>query len=274
MKIGIFDSGIGGISVLHEALHLLPGETFMFYADVDHVPYGTRSPAEICGFADEITAFLLNRGADVILIACNTATSVAAEMLRKKYTVPIIGMEPAVKPAVKLNRRGGNPAGRVLVMATPVTIREHKLQNLIRTVDTAHDTDLLAMPELVTFAETGRFDGPEVRQYLQERVQTLPAPAAAYHAVVLGCTHFNYFKALYPAVFPGDTALIDGNAGTVRHLADVMGVAVAERDSREYNWQELEQKVEYFYSGRRVTDPAELQKLRRLHEKLEEVRSL
>ena len=96
MKIGIFDSGIGGLSVLHEAYHQLPGQEFMFYADTDHVPYGLKTPEQIMGYAEEITEFLLQRGAQAIVIACNTATSVAVKELRKNYDIPILGMEPAV----------------------------------------------------------------------------------------------------------------------------------------------------------------------------------
>ena len=148
MKIGIFDSGIGGVSVLNEAFHRLPDQDYIFYADVDHVPYGIKSSEQIIEYTDSITAFLIEQGVDAILIACNTATAVAADYLRSKYPVPIIGMEPAVKPAVEEAKEG-----RVLVMATPVTIRENKLHTLLERVDTQHRVDLLPMPGLVRFAE-------------------------------------------------------------------------------------------------------------------------
>ena len=93
MKIGIFDSGIGGLSVLHEAYHLLPEQNYIFYADVDHVPYGTKTPEEILGYSEEITKFLLDKGAEAIVVACNTATSVAIKELRKRYDVNLQSKE-------------------------------------------------------------------------------------------------------------------------------------------------------------------------------------
>jgi glutamate racemase len=96
MKIGIFDSGIGGHSVLYEALSRMPQEEYIFYADTDHVPYGMKSSEEIKGYADAIVSDLIDRGSEAVVIACNTATAVAAETVRKKYVIPIIGMEPAV----------------------------------------------------------------------------------------------------------------------------------------------------------------------------------
>ena len=102
MKIGIFDSGIGGLSVLHVAKRLLPHEQFIYYADEKHVPYGEKSKEEIIGYVDEIIQFMINHGAKAVVIACNTATSAAVALMRKKYSLPIIGMEPAVKKAVDL----------------------------------------------------------------------------------------------------------------------------------------------------------------------------
>lgn len=104
MKIGFFDSGIGGLSVLHEAYHMLPGVEFIFYADTDHVPYGKKTAEEILGYARESTSFLVKCGVDAIVIACNTAKSVAVETLRKEYSLPIVSMEPAVKPAVEKSK--------------------------------------------------------------------------------------------------------------------------------------------------------------------------
>ena len=102
MKIGIFDSGIGGLSVLYEAMQLLPHEQFIYYADEKHVPYGEKTREEIIGYVDEIIQFMIDHDCKAIVIACNTATSAAVALMRKKYDIPIIGMEPAVKKAVDL----------------------------------------------------------------------------------------------------------------------------------------------------------------------------
>ena len=119
MKIGFFDSGIGGLTVLHRAIEALPDEKFIFYADEDNVPYGEKSRAEILSFSDNATSFLIENGAKIIVIACNTATSAAVAHLRGKYNIPFIGMEPAVKPAIACA-----DGKRVLVTATPFTIRD------------------------------------------------------------------------------------------------------------------------------------------------------
>ena len=218
MKVGIFDSGIGGLSVVSEALHKLDGVDYIFYADVDHVPYGLKTPEEITGYVEEIVKTFVDMGVDAIVIACNTATSVAAKRVRSMYDIPIIGMEPAVKPAVKLAEKDGK---RFLVMATPVTIRENKLRSLLERVDKNKIVDLLPMPGLVRFAEAGVFSGKEVDEYIEEQLGVLDR--SVYGAVVLGCTHFNYFKGAIGKAF-GDVSLVDGNEGTVNQLAKLLGI--------------------------------------------------
>ena len=270
MKIGIFDSGIGGLSVLHEAYHMLPGQNYIFYADVDHVPYGTKTPEEIIGYSHDITRFLLDKGAEAIVVACNTATSVAIKELRKSYDVPILGMEPAVKPAVE-----GTGQKRIMVIATPVTIREDKLRDLLHRVDEEHRVDLLPMPGLVEFAEKEEFDSDNVREYLREQFSKYDL--SKYCALVLGCTHFNYFKPLYREFFGKETLLIDGNHGTIRHLADVLGLELSLLPDNVVYFESAHKmlcssKTEYFFSGKSVTDEKTLEHLKRLHNRLEEVR--
>lgn len=270
MKIGIFDSGIGGLSVLHEAYHLLPEQNYIFYADVEHVPYGTKTPEEIIGYSEEITKFLLDKGAEAIVVACNTATSVAIKELRKRYDVPILGMEPAVKPAVE-----GTEQKRIMVIATPVTIREDKLRDLLHRVDEKHRVDLLPMPRLVEFAEKEEFDTDNVRDYLREQFSDYNTEN--YCALVLGCTHFNYFKPLYREFFGKETLLIDGNYGTIRHLADVLGLSLTNSPDNVVYFDSAhkmlcESNTQYFFSGKNISDEKTLEHLKRLHNRLEEVR--
>ena len=165
MNIGIFDSGIGGMSVLHQALATLPHENYIFYADTDHVPYGTKTKDQVISYVDEMIQFMLSHNCKAVVIACNTATSAAASIMRQKYTIPIIGIEPAVKPAVEQSH-----GRRVMVVATPLTIREEKLKNLVDRVDNAHHVDLLPLPELVTFAEREEFNSPQVEAYLHKEL--------------------------------------------------------------------------------------------------------
>lgn len=266
MKIGIFDSGIGGVSVLNEALHRLPDQEYIFYADVDHVPYGIKTSEQIIGYADQITASLIDMGVDAVLIACNTATAVAADHLRNKYSIPIIGMEPAVKPAVQVAKES---EGRVLVMATPVTIRENKLHTLLERVDTEHRVDLLPMPSLVRFAEEELFDGKEVDTYIEEQIAVFDK--SRYSELVLGCTHFNYFKPRLLKAFDNNIQMIDGNDGTVRHLAEILGLK--ENPVDEVDLENRDGRITYLGSGRPATE-AELQKITRLHKRLEFVRNI
>lgn len=256
-KVGIFDSGIGGLTVLHQALRDLPGEEYIYYADTDHVPYGRHTRQEVAAYTEEAVAFLAGQGVKAIVIACNTATSAAIAGLRARYTLPIVGMEPAVKPAVALH-----PGKRVLVTATPVTVREEKLRDLLFQVDKNRVVDTLALPELVTFAERGEFTSPQVTAYL--RAALAPYPLADYSALVLGCTHFNYFKDTFSALLPPGTALIDGSQGTIRRLAALLGQQglLAQPGGRPA-------PVAYYYSGRRVEDQRELARFAHLHARLE-----
>ena len=162
MNIGIFDSGIGGITLLHQAMVSLPNEKYIFYADVDHVPYGIRSKSEVIGFVDEVMEFMVSHNCKAVVIACNTATSVAVEAMRQKYSIPIIGIEPAVKPAVE-----HSDGKRVMVIATPLTVQEKKLRTLVDKVDNSRLVDLVALPRLVEFAERGEFESQDVMDYIE-----------------------------------------------------------------------------------------------------------
>lgn len=254
---------------MHEAYHLLPKQEFIFYADTENVPYGTKTPEQIVGYATKITDFLIEKGAGAIVVACNTATSVAIKELRKNYNIPILGMEPAVKPAVE-----GTEGKRIMVIATPVTIRQDKLKDLLHRVDEEHRVDLLAMPKLVEFAEREEFESEAVREYITQQFGAFDKEK--YCALVLGCTHFNYFKPLYREYFGQETLLIDGNRGTVRHLADVLSLDMAQDidmsfdKDNEMSWMN---NTKYYFFGKEITGGETLQHLKRLHLRLEKVRN-
>jgi len=240
MRVGIFDSGIGGLSVLHHAQKALPGAEFLYYADEKHVPYGEKTRQQIKGYIDEIIEFMLGKKVDAIVIACNTATSVATKEYRSRFPVPIIGMEPAVKQAVELYR---DIPGRVLVAATPVTIAGDKLHALLEKVDTEDNVDLVALPKLVRFAEKGEFETDAVSEYLKKELKSYSIEK--YKAFVLGCTHFNYFMAHYRRIFPKGVHFVDGNEGTVRQLLRKLP-----KDSIVSG--EICGKVTYYFSGNLV----------------------
>ena len=259
MNIGVFDSGIGGMTLLHQAMVTLPKENYIFYADTDHVPYGTKTKDQVIGYVDEVLQFMLAHDCKAVVIACNTATSVAAEKMRKKYQIPIIGIEPAVKPAVEQS------AGRrVMVVATPLTIREEKLKNLVERVDDEHHVDLLALPKLVSFAEREEFESKAVEEYLKEELENYDLKE--YGELVLGCTHFNYFKDSFRKIMPPEVQILDGSIGTVNQLKRTL--------EKRNQLEENDGCVRYFASGRELTSMGDLQRIGRLHERLENMRQI
>ncbi len=256
MKIGIFDSGIGGLTVLHRALIELPKEDYIFYADEEHVPYGTKTREEILAYTTNAVEFLVKQGCEIVVLACNTATSVAAEELRKNVKVPILGIEPAVKPALEHSNHK-----RVLVIATPMTVKEKKLKDLLHRVDEEHRVDVMATPQLVEFAQREEFNSKEVKQYLKEKFQEI-CPSD-YSEVVLGCTHFNLFKDVLREYFGPDCELIDGSFGTVRNLsatAKRMNLAEGQKGS-----------VTFYSSGKKVEGGEKLAFFHRILERLTEM---
>lgn len=245
MPVGFFDSGIGGISVLEEAMHAMPEHSFLFYADRDHVPYGRRSCEEIVQLTDSAVQFLLERGATTIVLACNTATSAAAPYLREKYSVPIVGMEPAVKVASRdIDKADG---GHILVTATDLTLRLKKLEDLIHRLGVDDIVYPLSLQRLVDFSEHQIFDGEEVESYLFDAFA--PYDFNNIRAVVLGCTHFTYFRSLISRMAEAragaQVPVIDGNNGTVRHLK-----AVTAEETTKYTRDE--ERVRFFESGREM----------------------
>ena len=158
LPIGIMDSGMGGLSVLKEALKLMPRENFIYYGDSAHAPYGTKSTEEIRELTEDCVQFLLEKGVKEIVIACNTATSAAVSILREKYAdIPIIGIEPALKPAAL-----GFPGGNILVTATELTLREKKFRHQLQCYERKANVYVQPLGKLVEFVEQGRLDTPEV----------------------------------------------------------------------------------------------------------------
>jgi glutamate racemase len=236
LPIAIFDSGIGGITVLKEAMNVLPNEDFIYYADTAHVPYGTKSKEEVQKYILDAAAFLLSKKIKALVLACNTATSIAVNELREKYDFPIIGMEPAVKPAVE--RTSGK---RVLVLATQLTLQEQKFKDLVAKVDNAHIVDFLALPELVESAERFVFEEETILPLLKNKFAHLSL--SSYGTVVLGCTHFLFYKKAFEKVFPPLIHIIDGNEGTVRQLKKILHQKNILNEGKENG------KVLYFNSG-------------------------
>lgn len=213
--IAFFDSGIGGLTVLKTAIAKLPAERYIYYADTKNVPYGTKPREEIVKFIFDAVEFLASQRIKILVVACNTATSAAINELRASYDFPIIGMEPAVKPAIQNNK-----AKKVLVLATSFTLRERKLESLISDLGAEKIVDKLALDKLVTYAEGFDFDSPVIREYIESRLEGISLDD--YETAVLGCTHFLFYKKLLNDILGPGIELIDGNKGTVNQMIRIM----------------------------------------------------
>ena len=222
--LGIFDSGLGGLSILKEIRVLLPGESILYFADQGRVPYGPRPKEEIQNFSDEITRFLLERDAKMIVIACNTASAAALETLRQTFPhIPFVGMEPAIKPAVEKTKTGA-----IGVIATQATFESARFARVVDRF--AKGVRVLAQPspDLVIQVERGEFDTPRTRQILHHYLD--PLLADGIDSIVLGCTHYSFLaKAIREVV--GDTVeIVDpapAVAKQVKRVLDQQGLTAS-----------------------------------------------
>ncbi|MBE6594719.1 MAG: glutamate racemase [Ruminococcaceae bacterium] len=215
--IAVLDSGVGGIGVLREVKRQLPHEHLLYFGDSANAPYGERSRRELITLIDAHAKRLLSK-CKALVLACNTATAVAADRLRARYpTTPIIGMEPALKPALAVT-----PHPRVLVLATETTLREEKFRALSVRFSTATVLPVPA-PGLVRLVEAGLADSAESETYLRQLLAPFADPAP--DAAVLGCTHFPFAKGAIRRVLGDAIPLFDGAAGTAGELARRLSAA-------------------------------------------------
>ena len=217
--VGVFDSGVGGLSVLAEIRQLLPAETLHYVADCGHIPYGEKTPAFIRERCQLIAARLREQGAKALVVACNTATVAAVADLRERYPDwPIVGMEPAVKPAAAATRNGV-----VGVLATTGTLQSAKFAALLDRF--AHGVQVLTQPcpGLVEQVERGDLHGPQTRQLLQGFVE--PLLAAGCDTLILGCTHYPFLRPLLAELVPPKVILVDTGAAVARRLQTLLTAA-------------------------------------------------
>ena len=214
--VGVFDSGVGGLSVLGEIRALLPAESLLYVADSGHVPYGDKSAEFICARSLAIAEFLLAQGAKALVLACNTATAAAISELRGVYPqVPIIGMEPAVKPAAAATQ-----TGVVGVLATTGTLKSAKVAALLDRC--ASDVRVMTQPcpGLVEQIEAGALSSIATRELLNGWVR--PLLAEGCDTLILGCTHYPFIKPLLRELLPSNVSLIDTGAAVARQLRRVL----------------------------------------------------
>jgi len=243
--IGVFDSGVGGLSVLRAIRAQLPNESVIFLGDQAHVPYGTRSVQEVQAFSEAITRFLLAEGARLVVVACNTASAAALRYLRQAFPeTPFVGMEPAVKPAAEQTR-----SGMVGVLATPATFQGALYASVVERF--AQNVTLLqdTCPGLVQQIEAGELDTPETRRILEKALA--PMLRSGIDTVVLGCTHYPFVIPLIQSIAGAGVRVIDPAPAVARQVGRLLekGQGVGGKGTKG--------KVRVLTSG----DPAALERL-------------
>lgn len=217
MKIGVYDSGLGGLTIFKEAIKNVAAD-YIYLGDNKNAPYGVKKKKIVKEYIFNNVEYLINQGCKIIVIACNTATSIAIKVLRQKYQdICFIGTEPAVKKAVD-----SNDYKKILVCGTSLTIKEEKLNNLIHDLHANEKVELLSLDKLVDFAESEKVNfnnntlNLEVIKYLKESFKDYKIEDYSY--LVLGCTHFPLFKNEFKDVLGTNINIIDGSVGVVNNL--------------------------------------------------------
>ncbi len=215
LPIGVFDSGVGGISVLADLAHQLPGEQYIYFGDSINAPYGIKSNEEVKQLSLNAVKRLLDFKIKALVVACNTATSVAINELRSNLDIPVIGMEPALKPGIELNKRG-----KVAVMATDVTLREKKFNDLIRRLKYAANVIKMPCLGLVEIIENEGKYSSKIGEYIKNIFSSYNIDEIG--VIVLGCTHYVFIKDIIADIVGEDVVIVDGNLGTVRHVKNLL----------------------------------------------------
>ncbi len=214
--IGLFDSGVGGLSVLREVKKLLPRENYIFIADQKNIPYGGKTPAQIRLLTSRIVKYLIGKRVKMIVVACNTATCHAIEFLRKKYpSVTFVGTVPAIKPAARLSRNKS-----ITILSTPATARSSYLKNLIRQNAAGAKIANIGCAELENLVEEGQINSPEIKALIKKYLQKAARFKPDY--IVLGCTHYPFLKTTIKRLCPLRTKLIDSGQAIARRAKDLL----------------------------------------------------
>ncbi|MBF0578798.1 glutamate racemase [Erysipelotrichaceae bacterium RD49] len=212
--IGVFDSGLGGLSVVDTLRRMMPDEQILYYGDSARNPYGTKSKEQVKQYSFEIVERFRKQNVKAVIIACNTATSAAAKDLRKAFDFDIVGMEPALKPAAEMKA-----PSKIAVWATALTLNQEKFAHLMERFDENHEIIRVACPRLVELVEQDQLDDLEtVDTALQEYLKQ----SEDAEFIVLGCTHFLFFKDRLKQLANDQVQIIDGNVGTIKRLHSLL----------------------------------------------------
>jgi glutamate racemase len=214
--IGVFDSGVGGLSVAREIRRLLPSEEILYFADTAYCPYGGRPLEEIRDRSLAVARELERRGAKTIVVACNSASGAALETLREELEIPIVGLEPAIKPGVAATR-----SGKVGVLATAATLQAERFDRLASTFATNVELFPQACPGLVELVEAGETSGEMVQAALEPLLA--PLRDAGVDTIVLGCTHYPFLAGAVREVMGANVAILDSGGAVARQVERVLG---------------------------------------------------
>jgi len=213
--IGVFDSGLGGLSVVREIRRQLPHESIVYIADSAYCPYGGRTLTDIIERSIAVTTALVEQGAKAVVVACNTASGAAIDLLRESFTVPIVGLEPAVKPAANTT-----VVGRIAVLATPATLETERFHRLVDRHGGGVDMVKIPCPGFVELVETGEVTGPRALSIV--RSVLAPAVKANVDRVVLGCTHYPFLRDAIAEVLGPDVQILDSGSAVARQVERVL----------------------------------------------------
>lgn len=233
--VGLFDSGVGGLSIMREVRRLLPAENLLYYADSVYCPYGVKPPEVIRNRAFAICDFLVARGAKLIVIASNTTSISALDAVRERFDVPVVGVEPAVKPAVSATRNG-----RVGVLATGVTLKGERFNSLVERFGDGVEVYTQPCPGLVELVESGSCHKPEAETLLARYLDPLLARGA--DTVVLGCTHYPFLRPLVEKLAGDGVKVIDTGEAVARQVVRVL-------ESNDLAAGETRKGGEYFFTS-------------------------
>jgi glutamate racemase len=214
VRVGVFDSGVGGLSVLRALREQLPGAALHYVADAGHAPYGERSDEHVVTRSRRVTSHLIDGGAQLIVIACNTATAVAGQLLREAWPLmPIVGVEPGIKPALLATRNG-----RIGVMATRATLGSEKFKRLAAALGMSEALHLRACDGLAAAVEQGQFDAPAMLALVE--THCAPLRERGVDTVVLGCTHYSFVRQQIQAAMGAAVQIVDTAEAVARHAAN------------------------------------------------------
>lgn len=234
--IGVFDSGVGGLTVVLEMLRQMPHESFIYYADTAHVPYGDREPEELKEFAFSITDFLVQQGCKMVIIACNTSTSIAYQDLKKAFSLPLIGViEPGVDKALETTKNE-----KIGVIGTMATVNSGSYQKMLRSKNPRVEVTAMSCPLFVPLIEKGRTGGDEVYQAAYSYLE--PMKRTGIDSLILGCTHYPFLLPMIKEILGPDVIPIDPARETVNRAREYL---------KEAGLLQEEGKVlhEYYASG-------------------------